>query len=118
MKTFSAKNCLVFGPGYGAIANQYICFLAYKMFPRKYTPDLGLRSPGLRSLVLKSSRLKRPGLNSPGLESSLLKSPKLKGLEFDARSYLVTPHDLVTVFDKPHESLNRDCTVFFSLDLL
>ena len=59
--------------------------LAYKMFQKKYTPDLGLRSPGLRSLVLKSSRLKHPGLNSLGLESSWLKSPKLKGLGFDAR---------------------------------
>ena len=44
------------------------------------TPDLGLKSPGLRNLGLKSSWLKSLGLKSPGLESSWLKNPGLKGL--------------------------------------
>ena len=38
------------------------------------------KSPGLRSLGLKSSWLKSLGLKSPGLESSWLKSLGLKGL--------------------------------------
>ena len=42
------------------------------------TPELGLESPGLRSLGLKSSWLKSLGLKSPGLESSWLKNPGLE----------------------------------------
>ena len=41
---------------------------------------MGLESPGLGSLGLKSSWLKSLGLKSPGLESSWLKSLGLKGL--------------------------------------
>ena len=42
--------------------------------------NLGLRSPGLRNLGLKSSWLKSLGLKYPGLESSWLKKMGLKGL--------------------------------------
>ena len=58
-----------------------LCFYTDRNFVTNYLQvDLGLKSPGLISLGLKSSWLKSLGLKSPGLESSWLKSLGLKGL--------------------------------------